>query len=747
MNEKHEVTKHNLLFNSHMNADTPLENPPNDQLNRSQFSRYFANTIADMPADESFVFALNGTWGSGKTTVKNFVVRELEARTDTTQDMVIFHFNPWWFPDREALLRQFFAQFRAVILNEPDSKHLQHTGELLGELGKLLEPFEWLPGGIGDAAKSGRKVAEWSSKIMEGKSDETKPLDHIRKRLDDLLLQQSTRFLVIIDDIDRLESDEIREIFRLVKAVGNFPRTMYLLLFDRSIVARALTGVQDDTGELYLDKVVQLAFDLPILEDPHLSNLFFNRIDQTLIEKTPDELRNEAAFQVMYWFGVRGFIRTPRDLTRLVNSFNATYPAVCSEVFLSDYLGVEALRVFANDLYRVLSRNKALITGNYLPLDGGLLLYSDDNKLEERFRKAFDSALEKVPEDVRKPAVNVMKQLVPCWTSKYEAAMGAQFQGQPVESDRYRRLAGSDAFDVYFRFGLAQNQLAYAEIQEALSLSDDPRAFGNLLLDYASATDDDGRPRLRPFLARLDDFTGEGLSDYQIQGMLQAILDRSDEILQVIKDRDWSRFGEFSMELYLLRAVRRLLHQVRDQIVRFRLLLDNLNKSASISFPAYLVKFFGQEHGRHGGNDELQPSERTFSSSQVHELENLTTDRLRRAADDGSLSQLPNLASVILVWSKFIQTNEPTKYAQQLLATDQGLIAYLASCMWLQPPDVRSKQAQPVWKMSNGYLGYLKEVIGDHLTPIKEKCKRIIQSKPGQLDEREYRAINILIPQ
>jgi hypothetical protein len=49
------------------------------------------------------------------------------------------------------------------------------------------------------------------------------------------LAGQKTRFLIVIDDIDRLAPDETLLIFRLVKSVGRLPNVIYLLVFDREL--------------------------------------------------------------------------------------------------------------------------------------------------------------------------------------------------------------------------------------------------------------------------------------------------------------------------------------------------------------------------------------------------------------------------------------------------------------------------------------------------------------------------------
>ena len=57
--------------------DTPITLPSRDKLGRAEFARFLAKAILRMDAEEGFVFALNGPWGSGKTNVINFVLHFL----------------------------------------------------------------------------------------------------------------------------------------------------------------------------------------------------------------------------------------------------------------------------------------------------------------------------------------------------------------------------------------------------------------------------------------------------------------------------------------------------------------------------------------------------------------------------------------------------------------------------------------------------------------------------------------------
>ncbi len=73
--------------------------------------------------------------------------------------------------------------------------------------------------------------------------------------------------MVIIDDIDRLTAAEIRQIFQLVKLSARFPYVVYVLAFDRDAVAEALSELGVTSGEEYLEKIVQVSFDLPPISE------------------------------------------------------------------------------------------------------------------------------------------------------------------------------------------------------------------------------------------------------------------------------------------------------------------------------------------------------------------------------------------------------------------------------------------------------------------------------------------------
>ncbi len=81
----------------------------------------------------------------------------------------------------------------------------------------------------------------------------------IAKKIDELDLS----FIVLLDDLDRLEPAQAVEVIRLVKSVGDFPRFRYLLCYDKAILSGHQPRAGGTDGNLYLQKIVQISFCLP----------------------------------------------------------------------------------------------------------------------------------------------------------------------------------------------------------------------------------------------------------------------------------------------------------------------------------------------------------------------------------------------------------------------------------------------------------------------------------------------------
>jgi len=119
------------------------------------------------------------------------------------------------------------------------------------------------------------------------------------------------------------------DIFRMVRSVGDLPNVHYVLAFDRSVVAKALSDVTVTNGDRYVEKIIQAPFSLPRAgqRQPRSERSF---------ETAPARCaggHDSALFDAQYWsellvYGVFPFLPDPRDIVRLINALAVIYPSV-----------------------------------------------------------------------------------------------------------------------------------------------------------------------------------------------------------------------------------------------------------------------------------------------------------------------------------------------------------------------------------------------------------------------------------
>ncbi len=327
--------------------DNPVHSPEEDEFNRWPFSKRLADTIANFDARGGApVIGVYGRWGYGKSTVLNFIREQLQrSHRERTE---IFEFNPWRFKDQEALASAFF-QGLAITVDRTLGGTGQRVGQIL-EYGSSL--LSVIPLGGGAAAnlveKFGAQLAHQS-------------LEAERRTIIEIMRSAERKIVVLIDDIDRLDRDEILAILKLVRLTANFPQIVYVLAFDDDMVAQAVGysfGGAADSGRQFVEKIVQHPFTIPAVSRQRLLT-FIERRALGACAKAGIRLDDKE------WRQFRGLAEdcllprlvTPRQAIRYGNALAFALPMLTGEVNTLDQILVEGLRVLFPALYTFVRDN------------------------------------------------------------------------------------------------------------------------------------------------------------------------------------------------------------------------------------------------------------------------------------------------------------------------------------------------------------------------------------------------------
>lgn len=460
--------------------DAPIEKRVDDRLGRTPFANAIAQYIVEGDLSDGAVVAVMGPWGSGKTSVLNIVREALDERRD---DVEVFDFNPWYFSGTQQVVEHFFADIAARFVESKDTK-LTDAANALKRYGRLVRPVRQLATILREFGVPGVGVAgDWLEKTGETAKDTAGLLDEmagqqgrsiqaLRSDVKEAFKKVGKRIVIVLDDLDRLRSDEIRDIVRLVRLVADLPNTAYLLAFDRHRVEQALgeefgNGNQD-AGRNYLEKIVEVSFDLPAIRPDDLSRMLFNSLDAIIASTTcgPFNKRDWANF---FGLGMRALFTTPRDVHRYLNALPVILRLIGDEVALADVLALEAVRVLAPECFNALPGAVELLTGTER---------GRDEKQQGQLRKKYDELLARAGEH-REAMEGLNSHLFPT-SERFRQNIGLD-GWQLNEWKRHRRVAHPDVLRFYFEKTLPSGVLPVRDLAEIVAKFGDETALVSTL--------------------------------------------------------------------------------------------------------------------------------------------------------------------------------------------------------------------------------------------------------------------------
>lgn len=634
--------------------DRPIETPAEDRFGVDPFARALSASIREMRLPQGSVIGLNGPWGSGKSSAINLCKHHL-ANAVCAGELVIVDFACWWFRGEDALALAFFRELHAGLapgLGDKAKKVLPKLGARLLRAGAVVGKVVEAAGAVA-AGGIAEKGMEWVAGLIEHGDS----VEKLHAELSKALSGQGKRFLVVIDDIDRLSPDEALLIFRLVKSVGQLPNVMYLLVYDRTLAEKIVSERYPSEGPHYLEKIVQAAFELPEPSPIDIQQQLLLGIESICGEPADAKM---VRFMNIFHDGLEPAIRTPRDIARFTNSLTVAWPAVAGEVDLADFVALEMLRVLHPAIHRAIRQHKEQLTTRG----------RDDANSRAEVAKRFDelffgSVSASQHEKLRRLLRRLFPALEAAWANvTHEGNYGRQWAME-------RRACSPEHFDTYFRLTVGDDALTSVELNAFLDRVADIEHVKSTMRDAVTVRRRAGGTKAAVWLDGLTTHANRVLLD-DIQPLLVALFEIADEINVEADNAKAFAIGNNEMRLHWLMIA---LTMERMSVEARSVILENASSTASIGWLSDIARSAWTDYHPREGNQKTPAQQCLTTEEAAKQLRALLQSRICSAAQDGSLAAHRDLPYLLHSWAEIAGDDGAAVRAWtfNLLATDDGV--------------------------------------------------------------------------
>lgn len=268
------------------------------------FDKYI-DTLSKMITHKNFrtpfCIGVFGKWGSGKTSFMHLLEKKLSEDTTKTNTIAIIPiwFNPWRYEKEEHLIIPFLKSIehgieRYMRIHEGIGKTL--LKKLKESCLKLWDASRAFAFGITAEAKlcgigielDTSKMVEREEEFVKKRIEDAKKVsekyaslyyeivDELKKTVDEEIF----RIVVFIDDLDRCLPDKAIELLEAIKLFLDIEGYLFILGVDKEVVKKGISyryrffehrEEKEKEGlvispEDYLDKMIQLPIELPVIE-------------------------------------------------------------------------------------------------------------------------------------------------------------------------------------------------------------------------------------------------------------------------------------------------------------------------------------------------------------------------------------------------------------------------------------------------------------------------------------------------
>lgn len=675
-----------------LDSDRALDDETADRYGFAGIAKRLAPSILDATKGDGMVVGLEGRWGSGKTTLLNFLREEMQAAE--SQNIHTITVAPWLNGDSATLVMSLLGPIADVLekkeaerseakglLRTLRRKKVSEIGGLISRYGqktaRTLVPIASLAGILLPGAQVAANALKAGGDALEQFSSRDQTPSELKRAIVEQIKALEVGFVVILDDLDRLEPGQAVEVVRLVRSVADFPRVAYLMCYDREVLAQALKeGLKVQDGDLFLQKIVQLTFSIPLPEPFDLRSQFRKEAETIFSKVTgaaPDgELMEDLASAI----DREGMgLSTPREVKLALNGVRFVYPSIADDVYFPDLCRLHLIKTTNFKLYKWLEE--------YLSVRS--ILVTGDGSITSDAKKILGTTLKELlpSEEIgASRSIWALRRFIPGVRTDEDASNRVFSEVSSSEADdaiEHKRLGSPLHYRYYFALTGPKTVMSDGDFERLLTLArSDVRSLREHLDRYARSLRQSGKTWFEHILDRLDDAVISKLDEETVAGITRAMFDMMDTVIATDKK---PRVFSTSVTSKAVRVAEQLLVRLsKINLTNFEKISKEVIESGT-ALNWLVGNFLRDQMWDHGkvGNRRTQSEQWVFTEEFLDVLIDIMRERLSSIEVHNGIAHMPDVATFLFGWRDISGEASVRKWVATYSSADAGFLEILNS--------------------------------------------------------------------
>lgn len=322
-------------------VDSPKKSTEDDLFEIEKYQNGLINFIKN--ASSPLTVALQGEWGSGKTSLMNSMQMslcgEIDVNSIKTNESEFYGIwlNTWQYSlmnSKDETLTSIITSLCTKIELINKYRHDSTSDKVSKAVKGFLKKIS-----LASARYVAEKITDGGSEIVDSALNEENEItifhlkNELQESIDDCIkkdIEKNTPkkgFIFFIDDLDRIDPPVAVEILELLKNIFDLNHCIFVLAIDYDVVVKGLEpkfGPINPKNERefrsFFDKIIQMPFSMPI--SSYVIDKFLKSNLKHIDYFTETELESEENLKALKNIAMWTVGSNPRSLKRLINSLS-----------------------------------------------------------------------------------------------------------------------------------------------------------------------------------------------------------------------------------------------------------------------------------------------------------------------------------------------------------------------------------------------------------------------------------------